>query len=262
VRLYSKVEKIRQLSQCQSVTDTAIGKPEGIAEELKRMKLLPVGALLCIGVAIFALDVLANQVLKGSAGADHIEGSSMNDEIASLGGPDVLEGKSGNDQLSGGSGNDTLDGGSGNDILDGGEGNDTLKGGPGEDVLKGGRGNDILFGGLGHDILYGGLGADQFVIDFSSWSSVDFGDVEPDEISDFEPEEGDSIWFRIDSNQRGTRFPTELTIKNVRLGFDGDVEIKLLDESWFSALRIKRADLRLEVDDFGDEVTLKFSRKF
>jgi hypothetical protein len=59
VRLYSKVEKIRQLSQGQSVTDPAIGKPEHIAEELKGMK-LPVGALLCIGVAILALDVLAN----------------------------------------------------------------------------------------------------------------------------------------------------------------------------------------------------------
>jgi hypothetical protein len=64
VRLFSKVAKVRQLLQGQSVTDLTIGKLEPIVEELKRMKLLLVGALLCIGVAILALDVLASKFSK------------------------------------------------------------------------------------------------------------------------------------------------------------------------------------------------------
>ena len=81
--------------------------------------------------------------------------------------------------LVGGGGNDNLFGG--DNILNGGPEDDILNGGAGDDELNGGDGDDVLRGGPGRDTLTGGKGADRFII----------GDR--DTITDFNPDEGDTI---------------------------------------------------------------------
>lgn len=80
----------------------------------------------------------------GSAGDDHLTGTSL---------ADTLSGSDGHDQLHGLAGADTLGGGNGNDLLFGGAGNDALAGGAGNDILIGGAGNDSLAGGGGVDVF-------------------------------------------------------------------------------------------------------------
>ena len=86
------------------------------------------------------------------------------------------------DSFDGTAGNDTLSGLGEDDTLDGNDGNDLLEGGVGVDDLNGGDGDDILDGGTGADAMTGGDGADVFIVD-------DAGD----EVSDFDPTEGDVI---------------------------------------------------------------------
>lgn len=62
-----------------------------------------------------------------------------------------FSGLSGNDLARGGARANDLNGGDGNDSLAGGAGNDTLVGGTGKDSLDGGAGDDSLIGGKGDD---------------------------------------------------------------------------------------------------------------
>src|SRR6476469_9735026 len=80
----------------------------------------------------------------GTAGHDHLNGSTSGNMLMGGRGDDDVSGMAGNDTLSGGSGADKLWGGSGNDSLSGGSGNDTLIGGFGADKMDGGNGNDVL----------------------------------------------------------------------------------------------------------------------
>ncbi|WP_298831212.1 Ig-like domain-containing protein [uncultured Piscinibacter sp.] len=103
----------------------------------------------------------------GSAGDDHLTGTSV---------ADTLSGGDGHDQLRGLAGADTLGGGNGNDLLFGGAGND---------ALAGGAGNDSLIGGAGNDSLAGGGGVDVF-----QWQLADRGTAGApavDTITDFDP---------------------------------------------------------------------------
>jgi hypothetical protein len=91
-------------------------------------------------------DAIEDSVIRGTAGADRINGTTSDDIIFGMGGNDRLDGKAGNDYLVGGPGNDELRGGVGDDVLIGNEGNDTYFGGPGRDrmVFVGG-GTDTVF---------------------------------------------------------------------------------------------------------------------
>ncbi|MEX0311216.1 MAG: hypothetical protein AB3N17_13340, partial [Tateyamaria sp.] len=63
-----------------------------------------------------------------------------------------------NDILRGNATDNLIDGGLGRDFIEGREGNDTLIGGADNDRLFGGDGDDVLQGGLGRDELDGGAG--------------------------------------------------------------------------------------------------------
>ena len=116
-----------------------------------------------------------DDVMGGSARADHLYGGTGHDVLYGYAGDDKVYGEDGNDELLGHAGNDWLDGGSGNDRLFGGVGNDILHGNDGDDTLVGfnpsndGRtyllagetDDDMLYGGNGNDALYGGLGNDK-----------------------------------------------------------------------------------------------------
>jgi Ca2+-binding RTX toxin-like protein len=84
------------------------------------------------------------QLTGGSAGHDHLNGTTSTNVLFGGGDEDAVSGMAGSDILSGGSGDDRIWGGSGNDRLDGGTGADLLVGGFGADHMNGGAGNDIL----------------------------------------------------------------------------------------------------------------------
>jgi len=88
-------------------------------------------------------DFLASMT-GGSAGHDHMNGTTGNNVLFAGASDDSVAGMAGNDTLSGGSGNDKVWGGSGNDTLSGGTGADLLVGGFGADRMEGGNGNDVL----------------------------------------------------------------------------------------------------------------------
>ena len=113
-----------------------------------------------------------------------------------------IDGNAGKNFFVGGEGNDRLNGYDNDDILVGGVGSDTLIGGAGNDALNGGSGNDILIGGIGSDTFTGGSGADTFVLDSF------------DSITDFNPQEGDTIQIS------GSKFGIELN-KFDGLSFQG-----------------------------------------
>jgi Ca2+-binding RTX toxin-like protein len=101
-----------------------------------------------------------NDLLKGNANVNSINGRSGNDVIFAYGGNDSILGNFGNDYIQGMDGDDTLDGGDGNDFLFGGLGIDSLNGRDGDDAMFGGDGNDDLTGENGNDWLYGNAGHD------------------------------------------------------------------------------------------------------
>lgn len=87
--------------------------------------------------------------------------------IRGTAGADTLQGGDDRDRIYGGDGNDSIDGGAGTDTVEGGAGNDTVHGGgaaPGEfDLLSGGAGDDQIE--LAADVVaIGGAGADTFVL--------------------------------------------------------------------------------------------------
>lgn len=136
-----------------------------------------------------ALNISAgggNDLLQGSAAADHFTGGDGDDTEYGGDGDDSLNGDQGNDQLWGGAGNDWLFTGSGDDVAYGEAGDDYLSGMSGSALLDGGSGNDSLFGGADNDTLRGGEGKDSL----SGGSGLDrFEFVRAgggDAISDFE----------------------------------------------------------------------------
>ena len=127
-----------------------------------------------------------DDTLSGRDGDDYFFGGIGNDKLYGENGRDWLGGEAGDDLLDGAAGDDQLRGGDGADILRGGTDNDLLVGDAGDDVLDGGTGDDGLEGRAGNDILTGGDGADTFT--FGETDGVDL-------ISDYNPAEGDAIWF-------------------------------------------------------------------
>ncbi len=101
-----------------------------------------------------------NQILNGTAKADHIDGGRGNDTIFAGAGNDLVHAGDGNDWVDGGDGNDIIDGGDGNDTLIGGAGNDNIDGDDGNDIIDGGTGDDRLHGNDGNDVIRGGAGDD------------------------------------------------------------------------------------------------------
>jgi len=171
--------------------------------------------------------------------------------IENLQSDDELRGGLGNDQIDGGTGNDELKGGVGDDQLQGGTGDDELEGGDGNDDLEGGAGNDILIGGTGFNTLFGGAGSDRFIIDIER-------DI-PDEILDFRPEEGDTLYLRFKPAPEEKL--GEYQIKNVHLDVGGEITVKLINEEQFQVVKLRRSDLTLEVDDYGQDIQLRFTKK-
>jgi hypothetical protein len=87
--------------------------------------------------------------IRGTAGADVLEGTPGRDVICGRGGPDTIRGLSGNDVLIGGPGADRLLGGAGDDVLIGGPGADRLDGGAGHNTLRGGTGLNVCLNSSG-----------------------------------------------------------------------------------------------------------------
>ena len=98
--------------------------------------------------------------LRGTEGADVLQGGIDTDRLIGGGGADKLTASIGATLLEGGSGNDGMSGNRGNDVLKGGTGQDWISGGAGRDSIYGERGNDTLLGGAGADALAGGAGYD------------------------------------------------------------------------------------------------------
>lgn len=139
------------------------------------------------------LQIVAGDILQGSAGDDAIQGGQVGFAINLGKGNDQFMGtSSANECVVGGEGNDRIDlgdnnqgevilkqlptlstlptdftgkgaaayGGDGDDIITSGQGDDVLFGGGMHDSLSGGEGQDLLSGGEGDDILSGGGGND------------------------------------------------------------------------------------------------------
>jgi len=87
--------------------------------------------------------------IKGTAGADYIDGNNHPSQGAAADADDI-DGRGGDDFIYGRGGNDMLKGGDGSDHVDGGDGDDTVAGGGGSDNLEGGAGTDTAF--FEHDI--------------------------------------------------------------------------------------------------------------
>lgn len=144
---------------------------------------------------------------------------------------------------------DPIDGTDGNDLVTGTDGDDKICGFDGDDELRGGAGDDILIGGRGSDIMFGGSGADNFVIDYIS--------LEPDEIMDFRPEEGDTLSLRLLDTAR-----QQIVTNSIGLNSKGVITFQLLGGKQVEAVNLNRRDLSLKVDAVGKKIYLGFSLKF
>ena len=67
-------------------------------------------------------------ILRGSAGADQLNGGLADDRVSALSGSDLVQGRGGRDVISGGEGGDTLLGGTGDDVIFGFGASDRLAG--------------------------------------------------------------------------------------------------------------------------------------
>jgi Ca2+-binding RTX toxin-like protein len=137
------------------------------------------GKLIAAGAAALALSVAEpalGAVIDGTAGDDHLIGTSRADKIYGRGGDDVIRSRAGADFVRGGPGDDVLYLSTGTDRFDvgdfglGGHGRDRIYGQAGYDILDGGAGADVLVGGAqaddlddgrGDDVVRGGLGPDS-----------------------------------------------------------------------------------------------------
>ena len=174
-----------------------------------------------------------DDTLRGTDGANNLDGRSGDDRLYGGDGRDTLTGADGNDVLNGGDrrdritgnrGNDELNGDDGSDILRGGLGNDEINGGLGRDNIRAGRGNDTIDGGDNDDVLRGGGGSDTFVFGTTSGDDriVDFNAQDDsldltafnfntaDAVLDQAVESGDSVIITLDDE-------TTVTLQNVEL---------------------------------------------
>lgn len=129
--------------------------------------------------------------LLGDAGADTLNGNSLDNKIFGGVGGDNLNGNGGNDFLSGGDGVDILSGRAGDDTLWGGAGDDYLTGGIGDNHMFGGDGIDTIFGAsfgeggpvtAGNNTIDGGGGNDKIDCGFSGGDDVVDGGSGDDNI--------------------------------------------------------------------------------
>ena len=102
-----------------------------------------------------------DNVQRGSADGDRLDGTAAAERIVGRGGDDRIRGGGGDDCLEGNGGDDRVNGSRGEDTVAGGSGRDTLRGGPGDDVIRGGSGRDSIKGGGGNDVLIGEGGRDR-----------------------------------------------------------------------------------------------------
>jgi Ca2+-binding RTX toxin-like protein len=183
----------------------------------------------------FAADV------RGSALADHLDGTNWGEMLVGYSGNDTLDGGGGNDVLVGGYGNDTyIVNSTGDDVQElASQGTDTvqasvsysiasdpaverliltgsanidgtanrganiLTGNSSANSLNAGAGNDVITGGKGVDKLYGGAGADDFV-----FGAGDTGSTRKtaDTVYDFNRTENDHLDLAaIDANSKTHR---------------------------------------------------------
>lgn len=107
---------------------------------------------------------------------------------------DIIKGNAAANRLDGYLGNDWINGYAGDDIIGGGDGHDALLGGLGNDALYVSFGNDILRGEQGGDLLDGGAGLDtadyrgsSALVDVNLASGLGYGgDAAGDRLSNFE----------------------------------------------------------------------------
>lgn len=112
-----------------------------------------------------------DDVLNGGPDGDGVHGGRGHDVGFGAAGNDLWtdrESTAGNDRFSGGAGDDSAFAGRGRDVLHGGRGRDELAGGTGDDVLHGGVDRDALLGARGDDALDGGRGRDL------AWYALEF----------------------------------------------------------------------------------------
>lgn len=117
------------------------------------------------GFGDWAYGLGGDDILRGSADDDNLDGGDGNDRLRGWGSSDNLWGGAGDDRLNGDAGDDSLDGGDGNDILIGAADADTIFGRAGSDIAYGGDGDDNVFGGSGIDYFEGNLGNDTLSLD-------------------------------------------------------------------------------------------------
>ncbi|MBB1493180.1 hypothetical protein H5395_17100 [Paracoccus sp. MC1854] len=118
----------------------------------------------------------ADGIVRGTSGADRINGIQIDEVIAVGAGNDIVHGGRGDDRINGGADSDWLFGETGDDTLNGEAGADRLYGVIGNDILRGGGGVDLLDGGSGINTLLGG--ADTDVFQFTQGSAGRIGDFE------------------------------------------------------------------------------------
>ena len=117
-----------------------------------------------------------------------------------------------------------------------------------ENEIIGSDGGDRLVGTPGPDYFVGGAGADVFVI--NHLSSL------PDEIADFDPEEGDTIELTFDP-------PTQIchskkrTSQSIGMAWSNTNSVTEI-----RSLRLNRSDLRLELDPGKAAISSNFRRSF
>lgn len=117
-----------------------------------------------------------NDVLTGTAVADHLIGFSGDDVIVGLAGADVLLGGDGADFIAGWAGEDMVFGGTGNDTILGGDDADLLYGEDGDDRIFADAGDDLVNGGKGNDTVVAGAGNDRIVASADDGDDAYFGD--------------------------------------------------------------------------------------
>ncbi|MGV0761328.1 calcium-binding protein [Tistrella mobilis] len=162
---------------------------------------------------------LFNDVLNGTAAANHLAGQDGNDVLRGRGGADLLDGGLGMDTASyfdagagvsvdlatglGSRGDalgdrlisiESLGGSAFDDVLRGDAAANKLVGFDGADSLDGRGGNDEIHGRGGADVLTGGTGRDRFV--YLDASDSTFPGAGRDIITDFSQIEGDRIDLR------------------------------------------------------------------
>ena len=115
-------------------------------------------------------------------------------------------------------------------------------------AIIGTDGDDRLIGTPRTDYFVGGDGADVFVINHLS--------SKPDEIADFEPDDGDTIELTFLERPR-VLYQKE----NFSINRKGVVKIQIGNQER-ELVRLNQADLRLELDPRRGRYYLKFSKKF